>query len=567
VHSRSKVRALKFGAPALAALAVVATLAGPASAEVPSGATFLNDEPINLTVASGQPLTLALSAVNGSDGPERLKLFLFDLRMPEKTTFVVPGRTSTGFIGKTNGRIAPGHRLTVPLEIDVGGDAGSVTGQFVVKSSDGSVDRRSMTITVTPAPTPSPVETEQPSFSSTTSTRLSEPFPSIALSIEVPSIGGMPSPAPQATFQVEPEVAPSLVPAALINARGDLATVAVNADGVIVLEAREPGAYKGKLLRNPQGEEEKGPQGLADLTLNVRHDIRLALVLLLIGLVIGFLIEWFLTDRLPRTSLRARLADLRERADTAADLHRAWIAQNSDWPNPDDREPPLITTRVPDAVEEPPSRFEALADTLGGWLYGLLTLNPVQRIGAWLFNRPAPKPLAGQPYLIAASRQAENDFDAMAAADVRAERWSIKGSEFKKLVDAVDVYEKLLLSRQTLAESWIDFLQLLQAAEVKWEIDLRRYLPDGNVQRGILDALVDGTIALPDDITARKTTVDALLKTVQSMNELAFALTTIGRWAKSNDTKDQLRKLWQKLASIITSATEIEALQKESRTL
>jgi hypothetical protein len=167
---------------------------------------------------------------------------------------------------------------------------------------------------------------------------------------------------------------------------------------------------------------------------------------------------------------------------------------------------------------------------------------------------------------LTASTNAENDFDAMASADVRTERWSVKGTEYKKLVDAVDEYEKLLLARQTLVETWMEFTALVAEREKKQD-GLGDLLGDSDVLKDIGEQLSGDVIASAEDLTARKKSVDGLVASVGSMVDLASALTTVGVRAKKDANMKRLVELWEWLVSIITSATELEALRKEARTL
>ena len=115
-------------------------------------------------------------------------------------------------------------------------------GQFVVTGSDGTLDQRGFRLTVNPS---------LGAFVGLTSKGLAEPMPGITFAIERSSwIFNQSKPAPDVFFQVDPALAPKLLPAQLINAKGERADLSIDSNGYVTITAHGAGAYKGILARS-----------------------------------------------------------------------------------------------------------------------------------------------------------------------------------------------------------------------------------------------------------------------------------------------------------------------------
>ena len=113
---RVSIRVRLFGALTFGTLAFVAAIAGPTSAESSSGATFLNDQPVEITVTAATPIPIVLDAINGGPRAIRMKILVVDIRSTaDAKPAWNPAPDSNHVLAKTVRRIKPGRRLGLTL--------------------------------------------------------------------------------------------------------------------------------------------------------------------------------------------------------------------------------------------------------------------------------------------------------------------------------------------------------------------------------------------------------------------------------------------------------------------
>ncbi len=528
----------------LAGLTTLIFLVGSAVAVVPEGATFVDPSPIEVTLKPGESFEATLDVVNGSAVPVGFTIRLLNLVLAPGATELPssPQPANGGVLAVTTTDIPPGGVWTASISLSGTGGEGTYAAQIVVQATDGTLDRRALKLTIAKAPVDAP--TANP-------LNVPEPYPALTLTTTRKWFwGDDQTPADAARFYLGPDPAASVLPGVLVNENGETASIAV-AQGTVVITAGGPGTYKGAIARAPQGTEIE-PKKLTDVTLKVRDEgLGAFLLMLFVAIPIGLVLEWFSTDRLPRTSLRARLADLRSRARQAARDHEGWIEeQGNAWPNQRDKGAPQIT-----AGDDGP-----VIDARLTWL---------ESLGMGGRRRPPVPP--ARLYLDEASIRAESDFDALGALDTRNDRWGVKGSEYQKLFDAEAAYEKLLLGRQGLASQWAEYLARLVEARVpagQDELTLRDRARQTPLHQDVVEALTGDVLTSADAITNAKTTVETLGATVGSMADVGATLATIKSWTKpGSDSRKKLQDLWEQLATVVDPETELEALRKAVRTL
>lgn len=512
----SRSMRLLLGAMGVAVSGVAALSISRASlAAEPAGATFLDSKPIvlNLTAgASDQPLDLAV--VNGSAGSVTLTLSLVGVSLPDKVaTFPVRPAPRNGVID-TQRNVVVGGTWKPVVAVSLGeAKPGDYAAQFVVYASDGSVDRRDITLVVA-APSADPVAPPTPSPSPLLSDGLGEPLPSIMLASErwTWPFNDTEFLSP-ATIKLDPSVFPKLVPGALVSEDGRLAPITIDAAGNLTASAPATGAFKGILGRLPE-DKETAPAKLTDITLNVRDAWLWPLAFLVTGLAIALAVEWLSTDWLPRMNLNGRLAALRERAETLCNDRRGWLE-----------------------APEPPR-----------WLGGNRT--PLSIDGETGDGRPA--------VLTQAIRDATEDFTATPSAEKRSEKWGSRGSEFVKIVDTVSQYEVLL-------ESQLRINQMFEAIEARLpdegKPELLAILGRSGMRLEVGDALAGNVIQSASAFNATKANLEVVERHVGRAKAVADLLAGM---TPRDGFGGEIVPLWLRLVQLGSSKlSEIEQLEKD----
>lgn len=507
----------------MAALVLAAAVSGPASADIPQGATFLDGSDLDLALTSGDTFTINLDVINGSVASARFTLSILDLQSSVSGAVpFAPAPTAAGAIA-TSASIAAGEVWKQAVTIAVNAPPGVYSGEFVVTGSDGTLDQRGFHLTVSPSPG---------SFGGALSQGLNEPMPDITLSVERSSlIFNESKPAPDVFFPVDPALAPGVLPGQLINESGERADLSIGTNGYVTITAHGPGAYKGVLARAPRGLE-TNPVALAAINLDVRDDWWAALVVLILALAAGMGLEWFATDAVPKASLRVRLAQLRNVAEKATTGHEAWMESFRNWPG------------------QPGSPRITGDSGVGHDVEGVVT--------------------EISPYLIDASKRALKDFDALGSLESRSKRWGAEGEEFTKLTDAEQTFESLLRARRDLALAWLAFVA--EMAETQKTRDGRPTLDElaqrSDTRRAVREALGADIIATAAELEGCKKLVDDTMTTVGTLRDLAGSLSTIDYWMPDTSAHAaSLDTLWTQLAAMPNPATDIEILRKAAKEL
>jgi hypothetical protein len=519
-HIVSGRAGVALGIAMLAGVGFLFLAPGPSEGIVPRGASFMITTPIEVTLSSGESRAIALDIINGSSKPVTMRLALEEQALPSGAMAypITPEPDKSGTIAATK-RSVGAHKLWRPtIKLSASQSSGSFTAVLIVIASDGTFDRRTLSVSVqTPAAVSAGPTTPPDELNATT---LTEPLPTITLQV---TRSAWPwdddHPATAATLALDLSVAAKLVPGALISDDGQIATMTVNVKtGTITFVGKQPGAYKGSLARraDPANKDEKTPQALTDVTLDVRDEIGAALLLLLAGLGAAIVLEWLATDVLPKRGLDRQLAALQVRAETKHQEQVTWIKGRADWPGPEERAPRI--TGLPDET--------------------------------------------GNPYLVDATAKARSDFDRLASFEERKDRWGGNGSEFGKILAAADKYESLLMAQRALALGWPAFVAALPEGQN------RTLAAHGEIDREVRAALRNGVLHTTDEIDQALKAADDANAAVGTITNLAGFLASIEALNPTDaaDTR-ALADLWRDVAGMTDVEGQAPAALKSARDL
>jgi hypothetical protein len=325
-------------AGALFALLLLGPIVAMASAP---GVQFVGPD-LTLSVPAGAPAQFDITVVNGSSGRETLSIWSAPAGAGaspapplnvatgggEPTVSTAPTTTAAVLLVSVP-KVPAGKVITV--HIDAGTPSTSASFTLIVTSTDGSTDKRTISIAVTP-------QTTTPSYPPGV-VPLSTPMPATVVMRAVTF--GIPS---NPHVYVDPAVVSRVTPLYGADGQGVAPSYNPATGEITVPNLPGHGKYVGSII----GTDSKPA---STLELDVRHGLLFPVIVVLLGLLAGFLVQSWLTAIRPTLALAIDTGELRERAATAIADERKRLDELG-----------------PNALVSPPEPVAVYGATVPSWL-------------------------------------------------------------------------------------------------------------------------------------------------------------------------------------------------------